>query len=45
MKITTKYVYEARQRIKANPDTFVIDVQDSHDAGACGLIRGSALRL
>ncbi|TKH33375.1 sulfurtransferase [Paenibacillus polymyxa] len=33
---------EARQRIESNPDTFVIEIQDSHDAGACGLIRGSA---
>lgn len=33
---------EARDKIKANPNTFVIDVQDAADAGACGLIPGSA---
>ncbi|RXT05266.1 rhodanese-like domain-containing protein [Ammoniphilus sp. CFH 90114] len=29
---------EAREKLNANPDTLVIDVQDAADAGACGLI-------
>lgn len=33
---------EAREKIKANPETFIIDVQDATDAGACGLIPSSA---
>lgn len=33
---------DAREKIKANPNTFVIDVQDAADAGACGLIPSSA---
>lgn len=32
---------EAKEKMKANPDTFVIDVQDAADAGACGLIPSS----
>ncbi|WP_123042411.1 rhodanese-like domain-containing protein [Cohnella candidum] len=32
---------EAREKIKANPNTLVIDVQDAADAGACGLIPSS----
>jgi len=32
---------QAREKIHANPDTFVIDVQDAKDAGACGLIPSS----
>lgn len=32
---------EARQKIAADPNTLVIDVQDANDAGACGLIPGS----
>jgi rhodanese-related sulfurtransferase len=31
---------EAREKIKKNPNTLVIDVQDAADAGACGLIPG-----
>ncbi|WP_424766816.1 rhodanese-like domain-containing protein [Paenibacillus sp. sgz302251] len=33
---------EAREKINANPNTFVIDVQDADAAGACGLIPSSA---
>ncbi|MDN3018907.1 rhodanese-like domain-containing protein [Paenibacillus sp. BSR1-1] len=33
---------EAREKIKTNPNTLVIDVQDAADAGACGLIPSSA---
>lgn len=33
---------EAREKIKSNPNTIVIDVQDAADAGACGLIPSSA---
>ncbi|QDH22271.1 rhodanese-like domain-containing protein [Saccharibacillus brassicae] len=33
---------EAREKINANPNTFIIDVQDAADAGACGLIPSSA---
>jgi len=33
---------EARKKINAQPDTFIIDVQDAKDAGACGLIPSSA---
>lgn len=33
---------DAREKIKSNPNTFVIDVQDAADAGACGLIPSSA---
>jgi len=33
---------EAKKMIEENPNTFIIDVQDATDAGACGLIRGSA---
>ncbi|CAH0345290.1 rhodanese-like domain-containing protein [Bacillus sp. CECT 9360] len=33
---------EAREKMKENPDTLVIDVQDAKDAGACGLIPSSA---
>ncbi|MEH7332070.1 rhodanese-like domain-containing protein [Neobacillus drentensis] len=33
---------EAREKIKTNPNTMVIDVQDAADAGACGLIPSSA---
>jgi rhodanese-related sulfurtransferase len=29
---------EAKQKLEANPETLVIDVQDAADAGACGLI-------
>lgn len=32
---------EAREKIKAHPETFIIDVQDAKDAGACGLIPSS----
>ncbi|MFB5190151.1 rhodanese-like domain-containing protein [Alicyclobacillus fastidiosus] len=32
---------EAKEKIQANPDTLVIDVQDAADAGACGLIPSS----
>jgi rhodanese-related sulfurtransferase len=32
---------EAREKIKANPNTFVVDVQDADAAGACGLIPSS----
>lgn len=32
---------EAREKIKENPNTLVIDVQDAADAGACGLIPAS----
>ncbi|WP_028589914.1 rhodanese-like domain-containing protein [Paenibacillus massiliensis] len=32
---------EAKKMIESNPNTFIIDVQDSVDAGACGLIRSS----
>lgn len=32
---------EAKEKMKVNPDTFVIDVQDAADAGACGLIPSS----
>lgn len=32
---------EAREKINANPDTLVMDVQDPADAGACGLIPSS----
>ncbi len=32
---------EARQKIRSNPNTLVIDVQDAVDAGACGLIPSS----
>ncbi|MCY0876902.1 MAG: rhodanese-like domain-containing protein [Firmicutes bacterium] len=32
---------EAREKIKADPHTFIIDVQDAKDAGACGLIPSS----
>lgn len=32
---------EAREKIKTNPNTLVIDVQDAADAGACGLIPSS----
>jgi rhodanese-related sulfurtransferase len=32
---------EAREKINANPDTFVVDVQDAAAAGACGLIPSS----
>ncbi|MFS0861941.1 rhodanese-like domain-containing protein [Fredinandcohnia sp. 179-A 10B2 NHS] len=32
---------EAREKMKGNPDTLVIDVQDAADAGACGLIPSS----
>ncbi|WAH36229.1 rhodanese-like domain-containing protein [Alicyclobacillus dauci] len=32
---------EAREKIQANPNTLVIDVQDATDAGACGLIPSS----
>ncbi|MCP8969949.1 rhodanese-like domain-containing protein [Ectobacillus ponti] len=31
----------AREKMKQNPDTLVIDVQDAADAGACGLIPSS----
>jgi rhodanese-related sulfurtransferase len=31
----------AKEKMKANPDTLVIDVQDATDAGACGLIPSS----
>lgn len=31
----------AREKIKSNPNTLVIDVQDAADAGACGLIPSS----
>jgi rhodanese-related sulfurtransferase len=31
----------AKEKLKANPDTLVIDVQDATDAGACGLIPSS----
>lgn len=33
---------QAREKIKTNPNTLVIDVQDAADAGACGLIPSSA---
>jgi rhodanese-related sulfurtransferase len=33
---------EAREKINANPNTFVVDVQDAADSGACGLIPSSA---
>ncbi|CAJ1317538.1 rhodanese-like domain-containing protein [Paenibacillus sp. PK4536] len=33
---------EARKKINENPETFVIDVQDAKDVGACGLIPSSA---
>src|SRR5690242_15398162 len=32
---------DAREKINANPETLVIDVQDAADAGACGLIPSS----
>ncbi len=32
---------EAREKIQANPNTLVIDVQDAQAAGACGLIPSS----
>ncbi|HWL12937.1 MAG TPA: rhodanese-like domain-containing protein [Ureibacillus sp.] len=32
---------EAKQKIAENPNTYVIDVQDATDAGACGLIPSS----
>ncbi|NRF89807.1 sulfurtransferase [Paenibacillus frigoriresistens] len=32
---------EAREKMNANPETLVIDVQDAADAGACGLIPSS----
>lgn len=32
---------EAKKKIEENPETFVIDVQDAVDAGACGLIPSS----
>lgn len=32
---------EAKKKIEENPNTFVIDVQDATDAGACGLIPSS----
>ncbi|MCD8509815.1 MAG: sulfurtransferase [Bacillus sp. (in: Bacteria)] len=32
---------EAREKMKENPNTLVIDVQDAADAGACGLIPSS----
>jgi len=32
---------EAREKLKSQPHTFVIDVQDAADAGACGLIPSS----
>lgn len=32
---------EAREQIKTQPNTVVIDVQDASDAGACGLIPSS----
>ncbi|TVY10907.1 rhodanese-like domain-containing protein [Paenibacillus cremeus] len=32
---------EAREKINANPNTFVVDVQDAEAAGACGLIPSS----
>lgn len=32
---------EAKEKLKANPNTLVIDVQDAADAGACGLIPSS----
>ncbi|PLT33155.1 rhodanese-like domain-containing protein [Bacillus sp. V5-8f] len=32
---------DAREKIKENPNTLVIDVQDAADAGACGLIPSS----
>jgi rhodanese-related sulfurtransferase len=32
---------EAKEKIKANPNTFIIDVQDAADSGACGLIPSS----
>lgn len=32
---------EAREKMNAQPNTLVIDVQDAKDAGACGLIPSS----
>lgn len=32
---------EAEARVKARPDTLVVDVQDSEDSIACGLIPGA----
>ena len=32
---------EAKEKIKANPNTFIIDVQDADASGACGLIPSS----
>ncbi len=32
---------EAKQKIEENPNTYIIDVQDATDAGACGLIPSS----
>ncbi|ADU30678.1 rhodanese-like domain-containing protein [Evansella cellulosilytica] len=32
---------EAREKLKEQPETLVIDVQDAKDAGACGLIPSS----
>ncbi|GKU82789.1 rhodanese-like domain-containing protein [Niallia sp. NCCP-28] len=32
---------EAKKKIAENPNTYVIDVQDAADAGACGLIPSS----
>jgi rhodanese-related sulfurtransferase len=31
----------AKEKITANPETFIIDVQDATDSGACGLIPSS----
>jgi rhodanese-related sulfurtransferase len=31
----------AKEKIAANPETFIIDVQDATDSGACGLIPSS----
>jgi rhodanese-related sulfurtransferase len=32
---------EAREKIKANPNTFIVDVQDADASGVCGLIPSS----
>lgn len=32
---------EAREKMKSHPHTFVVDVQDAADSGACGLIPSS----
>ncbi|MFT8322936.1 MAG: rhodanese-like domain-containing protein [Bacillus sp. (in: firmicutes)] len=32
---------EAKKKLEDNPNTYVIDVQDAEDAGACGLIPSS----